>query len=139
MRIECYFSTIKACVSHVFTLLSPEWCAFCACVSVCLFYFSFFLSPIPFSLLWAVLKLYYEPLAYNGRSYVTNSQPTADELTAVHFFSVFSHTANIYMLIQSQALANSKSKLSCLMVTCGWKGQRLWYCRGLTQHYLCCS
>lgn len=49
MRIECYFKTIKACVSHVFTLVSPEWCALCACVSVCLFYFSFFLSPIPFS------------------------------------------------------------------------------------------
>jgi len=58
MRIEFYFCTIKACVSHVFTLVSPEWFALCACVSVCLFYFSFFLRhPIfPSSgLSWSVI------------------------------------------------------------------------------------
>lgn len=130
MRIEYYFCTIKACVSHVFTLVSPEWFVLCACVSVCLFYFPFFLSfpPSHFPLLWAVLKLYYEPPAYNGRSYVTISQPTADELTAIHFLSIFSHTANILMPVQSQNLTNCKGKRSCLMsATRGWKGQRLWY------------
>lgn len=103
-------------------------CVVCMCVSLSFLFFLLSSPPSHFPLLWAVLKRYYEPPAYNGRSYVTNSQPTADELTAVHFLSIFSHTANIHMPIQSQILTNCKGKLSCLMtVTRGWKGQRLSY------------
>lgn len=103
-------------------------CVVCMCVSLS-FLFSLLSFPSShFPLLWAVLKLYYEPPAYNGRSYVTISQPTADELTAVRFLSIFSHTANKHMPIQSQNLTNCKGKLSCLLsVTRGWKGQRLLY------------
>jgi len=134
-------NAISALLKHVSPMCSLYWAqsdvrSVHVCQSV-FFIFPSFFPPSLFPLLWAVLQLYYEPLAYNGISNVTNSQPAADELTAVHFLSVFSHTANIYMLIQSQALTNSKSKLSCLMVTCGWNGQRLWYGRGLTQHFLC--
>lgn len=85
-------------------------CVVCMCVSLSFLFFLLSSPPSHFPLLWAVLKRYYEPPAYNGRSYVTNSQPTADELTAIHFLSIFSHTANIP--IQSQILTNCKGKLS---------------------------
>lgn len=105
-------------------------CVVCMCVSLSFLFFLRSFPPSYFPLLWAVLKLYYEPPAYNGRSYVTNSQPTADELTAVHFLSIFSHTANIHMLVQSQT-----RKANFL----GWKGQRLWctslFCTSVLQRF----
>lgn len=86
-------------------------CVVCMCVSLSFLFSLLSFPPSHFPLLWAVLKLYYEPPAYNGRSYVTISQPTADELTAVRFLRIFSHTAIIHMPIQSQNLTNCKGKL----------------------------